>query len=213
MTESSAQAVRTASALNREPASDSNLRAEAERAARSCSWISGKRKSRRPRTIYRDIRERITKLESELYALRSEEPSDDLRWLYDNFRLIRTDLESIHDSLRSVSKMPGVKTTEEDSIPRVIVLARALLAATGNKLNEKNFSEFVAAVEEVEPLRYAELGGMLDGLKFALLEEVAELGPQALVAFRAQQGRAEPGAGQHHHQPAGDWTARLAEHD
>ncbi|HLH03916.1 MAG TPA: glucoamylase family protein [Bryobacteraceae bacterium] len=194
MTESSAQAVRTASALNREPASDSNLRAEAERAARSCSWISGKRKSRRPRTIYRDIRERITKLESELYALRSEEPSDDLRWLYDNFRLIRTDLESIHDSLRSVSKMPGVKTTEEDSIPRVIVLARALLAATGNKLDEKNFSEFVAAVEEVEPLRYAELGGMLDGLKFALLEEVAELGPQALVAFRAQ-GKDAPSLG------------------
>ena len=194
MTESPAPAVRTASAVNREPIGDVNLRGEAERAARSCSWISGKRKSRRPRVIYKDIRERITRLERDLYALRSDEPSEDLRWLYDNFRLIRTDLESIHDSLRSVSKMPGVKTSEEDSIPRVIVLARALLAASGNKLDEKNFSEFVAAVEEVEPLRYSELGGMLDGLKFALLEEVAELGPQALIAFRAQ-GKDAPSLG------------------
>lgn len=197
MAESSAQAaIRIASHLRNEPSVPEavDVRAEAERAARSCSWITGKKRSRRPRSIYKDLRHRLSRLESDLYALRSDEPSEDLRWLYDNFRLVRTDLESVHDTLRPLSRMPGVRTSTEDSIPRVIVLARTLLAAAHNRLDEKNIAEFIAAVEETEPLRLAELGGMLDALKIALLEQTAELGPQALVAFRAQ-GKDAPSLG------------------
>ncbi len=171
-----------------------DLREKATLAARSCSWLSGRRRSSRPREIYSSLRKRLFSLETELYRLRSDEPSEDLRWLYDNFRLIRTDLEAVHDSLRPLSRLPGVRTSKEDSIPRVIVLARSLLGGTKNRLNESVFSEFVSAVEETEPLRLAELGGMLDGLKVALLEQVAELGPKALAAFRAE-GQQAPSFG------------------
>ncbi len=121
--------------------------------------------------------------------MRSDEPSEDLRWLYDNFRLIRTDLEAVRGALRPISRFPVVRTAEDNSIPRVIVLARALVATTHNRLDEKVFSEFVTAVEGVEPLRLVELGGMLDGLRVALLEQLADKGPKALAAFRAE-GRA-----------------------
>jgi hypothetical protein len=163
------------------------LRAKAVETARSCSWLTGQRRSAGVREIYRNLRKDLSALESQLYRLRSGEPSEDLRWLYDNFRLIRTDLEAVHDTLRQVSRMPAVRTGQEDSIPRVVVLARALLSATGNRLDESSFSEFVTAVEEVEALRLAELGGMLIALKVALLEQVSEVGPKALAAFQSEE--------------------------
>ncbi len=170
------------------------LRESATRAARSCSWLGGKRHVSGARSIYRKFRRRLSTLESELYRLRSDEPSEDLRWLYDNFRLIRTDLESIRDARRPLSRLPGVRTPSEECIPRVIVLSRALISAADNRLNEAAFSQFVLAVEEIEPLRLNELGGMLDGLKLALLEELSERGPKALEAFR-KQGQNAPSFG------------------
>ena len=58
--------------------------------------------------------------------------------------------------------------TRKNRIPRVIVLARSLsFYAAQNRLNESaSFHCFITAVEETEPLRLAELGGMLDGLKW-----------------------------------------------
>src|SRR5690348_8694363 len=126
------------------PTQRADLREKATLAARSCSWLSSKRRSSRPREIYASLRRRLSSLESELYRLRSDEPSADLRWLYDNFRLIRTDLEAIHDSLRPLSRLPAVRTDQEESIPRVIVLARSLLTGAQNRLNESVFSEFVS---------------------------------------------------------------------
>ncbi len=90
----------------------SELREKATVAARSCSWLSSKRRSPKPREIYDSLRRRLSALETELYRLRSDEPSEDLRWLYDNFRLIRTDLEAVHDSLRPLSRLPGVRTRQ-----------------------------------------------------------------------------------------------------
>ena len=78
------------------------------------------------------------------------------------------------------------------TIPRVAVLcARAYLGCDGNRLNETHFSEFVRAAGEIEPLRLNELGGMLDGLKFALLEAVIRAGAKALESF-ASKARMRP---------------------
>ena len=68
----------------------------------------------------------------------------------------------------------------------MIVLARALLNATGNRLDESAFSEFVTAVEEIEPLRLAELGGCSKLSEIALLEKISESGPKALAAFQSE---------------------------
>src|SRR6516165_640999 len=84
------------------------LRAKAIETARSCSWLTGQRRSAGARAIYRNLHKDLSAFESQLYRLRSGEPTEDLRWLYDNFRLIRTDLEAVHDTLRQVSRMPAV---------------------------------------------------------------------------------------------------------
>ena len=168
------------------PAELSHLREYAIRTARSCAWLSGKRHISGPRAIYRRLRQQISVLEQDLYALKTDEPSEDLRWLHDNFRLIRTDLGALRDSRRLLGRLPAVRTEHEDPVPRVVVLARSLVEGAKFKLTDQAFAEFVNAVEDVEPLRLAELGGMLAGLKISLLETIADRGPKALAAFRSE---------------------------
>lgn len=161
------------------------LREYAVRAARSCAWLPHNRRTRRAREIFRDSARRLSRLERELYRLRSGEPSEDLKLLYENLRLVRTEIQDVDEAGKSLRKLPAVRTTQEDSIPRSVVLARALLAATKNRLNEAAFAFFIEAVQEIEPLRLSELGGMLPALKLVLLASLADAGSKALKAFRA----------------------------
>ncbi|MBV8569029.1 MAG: glycosyl transferase, partial [Acidobacteriaceae bacterium] len=165
---------------------------QATQAARSCGWLPGRRRSRRPRQIFYLETERLFNLERDLYRLKSDEPTDDLKWLYDNLRLIRTDLGAIRDSLRSLSALPLVRTPTEEAIPRCIVLARALLKAARYKLTQAAFAHFVESVQEVEPLRLVELSGLLTALKLCLLEVLAERGNAALAAFKETGASAPP---------------------
>ncbi|MBV9403982.1 MAG: hypothetical protein JO211_01455, partial [Acidobacteriaceae bacterium] len=160
------------------------LREQAIRAARACAWLPRNRHSARPQQIYRQSAKRLARLERELYRLRSGEPSEDVKVLYDSFRLVRTDIQDLHDGARFLAKLPAVRTTAEESIPRVIVLARALLAATKDKLHESTFFFFLETVQEIEPLRLREIGGMLLALKLVLLERLSDIGFKALQAFR-----------------------------
>ncbi len=164
-------------------AEQEKLREAATRAARSSGWFSGKRSSGTPREIYRRVKRQLAGLEHELYSLSTENPTEDLRWLYDNLRLIRTDLQGIRDSVRQLSKVPLVRTATEDAIPRCLVLARALVEALESPLTRASFTLYIDAVQQTEPLRYAELAGMLSALQLALLEKIAELGQKALNAF------------------------------
>ena len=162
----------------------SRLRQHAIQAARSCAWLPGAGRSRRVREIHKQCAARFSALSRDLYALRSGEPSEDLKWLYDNVRLVQTDLHEIAESIKPLAKLPLVRAAGDESIPRSLVLARALLSATGNVLTEPAFSFFIETVEEIEPLRLAELWGMIPSLKLALLELLTESGRKALDAFR-----------------------------
>ncbi len=170
------------------------LRESAIRAARACAWIAGGHHSDRPRRIFRKSSARFSSLERELYKLRTGEPSEDLKALYDSLRLVRTDIQDLHESTKFLTRLPAVRTAADDSIPRCIVLARALLNATNNRLTEPIFSFFLEAVQEVEPLRLSELSGMLAAFKLVLLERLADTGWKALEAFRAKNVEA-PGYG------------------
>jgi cyclic beta-1,2-glucan synthetase len=176
---------------NAQPRSDelndvdrARLREHATKAARSCAWLPSRSRSRRPREIYRDCAARFSRLERDLYSLRSGEPSDDLKWLYDNVRLLRSHLHDLADSTKPMGKLPQVRTAGDESVPRCLVLARSLLEAVDNQLTEPTFSFFIEAVERIEPLRLAELWGMMPALKLALLQIVVEHGRKALEAFR-----------------------------
>src|SRR4051812_11229948 len=162
------------------------LRAHAHQAARACGWLPGRRHSSRPREIYRQSLRRLNALERELYELRTPEPSDDLQWLYDNLRLVRSELQDLRDATRKLAKLPQVRAAGEEAIPRCIVLGRALLAASDYRLTQAEFTFYLEAVQEIEPLRLAELSGMLTVLKLVLLNLLADRGYKALEAFRTE---------------------------
>jgi cyclic beta-1,2-glucan synthetase len=155
-------------------------------AARSCGWIPGKHHSSRPRELFRENARLLGGLQAAIRKLKSKKLSEDLQWLSDNLRLVRTDIEDLHDATRILARLPLVRTSTEESIPRCIVLARALLVAADYRLTEAAFSYFLDSVQEVEPLRFSELAGLLPALKLALLELIADRGHKALEAFHAE---------------------------
>jgi len=164
----------------------SQLRESAGRAARSAAWLPGKHRSAKPREIYRRSLRLFEKLQQELYGLRSAEPTEDLRALFENMRLVRTGVGDLEEATKFLAKLPQVRTASEDAVPRPVVLARALLDASQGHFNEPIFSFFIESVQDVEPLRLSELNGMLPALKLVLLERLTLSGLQALKAFHAE---------------------------
>jgi hypothetical protein len=160
------------------------LREVAVRTARSCGWLPNKR-SRLPRRLFLEATKRFNRLERRLYNLKSGEPTEDVRALYENLRLIRTDVRDLNDAMKLLSKLPVVRTGSDEPIPRCLVLATGLLSACVNDLSESQFTYFLEAVQEVEPLRLAEVEGMLPALKLAIFEALVDAGEKALEAFLA----------------------------
>jgi len=167
------------------------LAEHARQTARSCAWLSGRNTSSRTREIYRKNLRRLETLERDLYNLRSGEPSEDLRWLYDNLRLIHAELQDLKDSVSGLARLPAVRTETEDAIPRCVVLARGLLTAVKCRLTQANVTIYLNAVQEMDPLRLSEIDNFLMCLKLTLLEILAQRGQQALAAFR-QSGKEAP---------------------
>src|SRR5690348_14902667 len=96
------------------------IREQAVAAIRSSGFLPGKRHPGRAREIFKQNSKRLSDLERELYGLRSGEPTDDLQWLYDNLRLVRTDIHDLHDAAKTLSKLPYVRTQSEEAIPRCV---------------------------------------------------------------------------------------------
>jgi hypothetical protein len=161
-------------------AEQERLRNAAIRAARSAGWLPGRGRSGRPAGLFRESAAKFRQLKQELFRLRPDELPEDLRTLHDNARLVDSAISDLADATKFLSKLPQVRTGTEEAIPRPIVLARALLTASEGRLSVPAFSLFIESVQEVEPLRLAELWGMLPALKLVLLQQVTEAGFKAL---------------------------------
>ena len=154
--------------------------------------VAGHGRTRRSGEIYRKSLRRLKDLERELYGLRSGEPTEDLRWIYDNLRLVHAELQDLSESVRGLGRLPAVRTDKEEAIPRCVVLARGLLEASECRLTQAKVSTYLEAVQEIDPLRLAEIDQFLMCLKLALLELLAQRGRQALDAFRQSGHEAQP---------------------
>jgi cyclic beta-1,2-glucan synthetase len=98
--------------------------------------------------------------------------SDDFRWLYDNSRLVYTELYGTARALRQRAKSPHVRTATGEVTPRVMAVAEAYLAAVAYDFNEQEFSLFVKAFQETTVLNLQELSTLVSTLKLAVLDEL-----------------------------------------
>src|SRR5579875_1084866 len=165
-----------------EPSERERLRADAIRVARSYEWIGGERGVASTKDLLNRSAAQLNTLERRLNDLPTADRSEDLKSIYENLRLIHADIQDLESSVKVLGRLPGVGNFKGLSIPRSLVLARALITAVRNRLTEAAFSFFLEAVQEVQPLRLSELWGMLPALKLVLVDEIAGLGVKALHA-------------------------------
>ena len=153
------------------------LHERATEVARSLTWL--------PNTSTSSVfSERIKVVEKDLRpvfaALDAPPPappiSDDFRWLYDNGRLLYTDLTAIPTVLKPNLKMPHVRTDSGETVPRVLVLAEEFLHATGYEFIEQDFSLFLEVFQKTTVLELRELWALSAALKLVLLEQIAKRG-------------------------------------
>ena len=161
------------------PAEQSQLREAATSAANAAAWLPAKSRSARPREILRAETREFHKVEAQLRRDISEDAPLDLRALHDNLRLIHAAIQDLEDASKSLAKLPLTRLNG-DTIPRAIALARKLVSAAHNHVTVAKFVCFVEAAQKVEPLRIAELWGMLPALRLALLERLTAAAKEVL---------------------------------
>ncbi len=99
--------------------------------------------------------------------------SDDFRWLYDNTRLLCTELQNTAEALKRWKKMPHVRTHKGEIVPRIVALAEGFLDAAAYQFSEPEFTLFVEAFQQSTVLELRELWALVSALKLVLLEQIA----------------------------------------
>ena len=115
--------------------------AAAPRSALRAAGFRGSGRSSKPaRDFYGRVSARAFSASSaSCTPLRSDEPSDDLQWLYDNSALSDPELQDLRSDSTKLAKLPAGPDRSEESCAPCIVLARALLAASNCRLSEADF--------------------------------------------------------------------------
>jgi cyclic beta-1,2-glucan synthetase len=99
--------------------------------------------------------------------------SDDFRWVYDNGRMLYSELQSTVTALRAETKLAHVRTPEGRTVPRVLVVADAFLETTSYEFSETEFTVFVETLQQTTVLTMRELWALVSALKLLLLEQIA----------------------------------------
>ena len=105
---------------------------------------------------------------------------DDFRWLYDNSRLLYSDLQAVTIGLKSQTKLPHVRTPNGETIPRVLALAEGFLETVSYEFSEQEFILFVEVFQQTTALNLRELWAVSSALRLVLLEEIAIRGKKLL---------------------------------
>ena len=139
------------------------------------------------------VRSEIKPLLAALDSSRAEATDcDDLRWLFENARLLHAELQtSVGDIKKLREEVPHVQTTEGEIVVRILVVAEVFLELTAYQFSEQKLTYFVEAFQESTVLDLRELWALADVLKLRLLERIAEL-----ASHFVHTGRTEaPGVG------------------
>jgi len=105
---------------------------------------------------------------------------DDFRWLYDNGRLLYTELQNAVRTLKSQAEIAHVRTPNGETIPRVLALAEGFLQAVSYEFSEPEFALFVDVFQQTTALQLHELWTLVSALDLVLLEQIAARGKHLL---------------------------------
>jgi hypothetical protein len=152
------------------------LRANAAELAGKLSWLPGQDALRPFRGRCRSL---VHALKPLFAALESQAPkavSDDFRWLYDNLRLLESELEDVREAFELRRKIPQVRAPNGTIVPRIAAVAEDFLAASAYQFAEAGFAAYVEAFQAITILRLVELWALVPVLKLVLLEQIAVRG-------------------------------------
>ncbi len=176
--------------LPKETAADLDaLGAAAADLGRRLVWLPGTHSYRFFSERHRALRQA---LKSVLTAFRGPLPKkpigDDFRWLYDNLRLLHSDLRGLKEGFKLVRKLPHVRTPDGAVTPRVLALAAGFLPATGYEFSERSLNGYVQAFQQSTTLKLHELWALVPALKLVLLEEIAARGSKVVADPESSYG-------------------------
>jgi cyclic beta-1,2-glucan synthetase len=149
--------------------------------ARALTWLPNTPSSHtfaeRSRVLAHDLKPIFTALESPAPELPI---SDDFRWLYDNGRLLYSELQNAARTLKSQAKIAHVRTPNGESVPRVLALAEGFLEVVSYEFSEQEFTLFLEVFQQTTALQLRELWTLVSVLKLVLLEQIAARGKRLL---------------------------------
>jgi hypothetical protein len=150
-----------------------SLHQKAEELASNLKWLPNTPSSR---TFAERTRALDQAFRPVFLALQSPPPvsheSDDLRWLYDNERLLYSELQTT-STLKSSVKLPHVRNRKGEIVPRVLAVAEGFLEAVSYQFCEQEFILFVEVFQRTNVLQLRELRRLPSALRLALLERIA----------------------------------------
>ena len=157
------------------------LAAAAADLSRRLVWLPGPHSSRFFSERHRKLQEALAPV---LRNFRGPLPKipvgDDFRWIYDNLRLVHSNLRGTKEGFKLVRKLPHVRTPDSGVTPRVLALAAGFLGATGYEFSELRLNGYVQAFQQSTVLNLHELWALVPALKLVLLEEIAARGSKVI---------------------------------
>jgi cyclic beta-1,2-glucan synthetase len=158
------------------------VRSQAAELASGLAWLPDVRSSR---FLVERCKALHVALKPVLAALQRPLPttpvSDDFRWLYDNVRLLYTQLLSITEQFKQLEKIPQVRNRAGAIVPRIAAVAEDLLTVAKYQFSEEVFTSYVEGFQENTVLRMVELWALVPALKLVLLEEIVVRGSRLLA--------------------------------
>jgi cyclic beta-1,2-glucan synthetase len=162
------------------------LRKKAMQLAESLAWLPNTPGSE----VFPERTAALTRAFAPIFsALKHKSPKtadEDFRWLYDNERLLDTELQNAINVLGSRTEIPHVRKADGTVTPRALALAEAYVEAVSCEFIEQEFVSFVEAFEETAVLQTLELRMLVPAMKLVFLERIARLGRSVIDNPAAQ---------------------------
>jgi cyclic beta-1,2-glucan synthetase len=164
---------------------------EASRAASSWKLSSKRKRCRTLEAVSRQVEHSILAAVTEIRKTSGGNGmTDDVRWLVENMRLLRSAWGETRHWLEAWQELPQAVSGPHDMMPRAYLAAAAFLRSTGYVFNDRAFDIFFSAAQESTAFETAELWALQSMMQLFLLEEIAKAATHLADAAQARSGGA-----------------------